>query len=100
LIPEFRLERPEKNLKTGPDLSSSHCKQSFNDPSGLTLGFLVIQAHMQTLKQFFLVLIVLYSQISAHWGVNPISIKHFKADDSVKAPIIPHLYSEKKILLS
>ncbi len=37
-MPEFLLVRPAKYLKLGPDLSSSHWRQSFRDPSGLLLG--------------------------------------------------------------
>lgn len=59
LIPESRLVRPEKYLNTGPDLSSSHCKQSFNVPSGLLNGSPVIHAHIQTEKQSCRVLRVL-----------------------------------------
>ena len=35
---------PEKNLKFGPDLSLSHCKQSFRLPSGLLFGSPVLQS--------------------------------------------------------
>ena len=51
LIPELRRVRPEKYLNTGPDLSSSHCRQLLSDPSGLLKGSFVIQAYIHVLKQ-------------------------------------------------
>ena len=33
-LPKLYLVRPENHLKLGPDLSSSHCRQSFKLPSG------------------------------------------------------------------
>ena len=72
VIPEFLLVLPEKYLKTGPLLSSSHCKQSLRLPSGLLFGSPVIQAFMHTQKHCFLVLIELNSHMSAHVSVNPI----------------------------
>ncbi len=66
-MPELRLVRPLKKgdnwrsvptlknlapkylkyLKLGPEMSSSHWRQSLSEPSGLLLGAPVIQAMMQ-----------------------------------------------------
>ena len=51
-IPEFLRVRPEKNLKLGPDLSSSHCRQSLRLPSGLLLSSPVIQLQMQSCNKY------------------------------------------------
>ena len=74
-IPEFRRVRPEKYLKFGPDLSSSHCKQSFKDPSGLLNGSSVIHDQMQTEKHFERVFLMLYCQILAHSSEKPMSLR-------------------------
>ena len=77
-IPEFLRVRPEKYLKLGPDLSSSHWMQSFNEPSGLLKGSLVIQDQMQTPKQTSLVCAILYCHTLEHSSENPKSFRHLK----------------------
>ena len=77
-MPEFLRVRPEKYLKLGPDLSSSHWMQSFNEPSGLLKGSLVIQDQMQTPKQTSLVCAILYCHTLEHSSENPKSFRHLK----------------------
>ena len=77
-IPEFLLVRPEKYLKLGPDLSSSHWIQSLSEPSGLLNGSFVIQAQIQTAKHSDLVCLILYCHILAHSLENPMSFKQFR----------------------
>lgn len=77
-MPELRRVLPEKYLKLGPDLSSSHCKQSFKDPSGLLKGSLIIQDHMQVAKHLALVFLILNCHILAHSSENPISFRQSK----------------------
>ena len=77
-IPEFRLVRPEKYLKFGPEISSSHWMQLFNVPSSLLRGSFVIQAIMQGSKHFDRVFFMLNCQIFEHSSEKPIFFKQLK----------------------
>ncbi|KAL5256911.1 hypothetical protein ACHWQZ_G011994 [Mnemiopsis leidyi] len=93
-IPEFLLVLPEKYLKFGPDLSSSHCRQSFKLPSGLLNGSLVTLLHMQTQKHLLLVLSMLYAQIVMHCSEKPIFRRHSCCHSVETIPSMPHLRVE------
>ena len=76
-MPELRRVRPEKNLKLGPALSSSHCRQSFRLPSGLLFGSPVTQLRMQRSQHSCLVCRMLNSQMVMQGIENPSRTKQF-----------------------
>ncbi len=81
-MPEFLRVLPEKYLKFGPDLSSSHWRQSFRDPSGLLKGSSVMYAFMQTRKHSSLVFLMLYSHTCEHISEKPSFLRQLTVYES------------------
>ena len=82
-------------LKIGPDISSSHAKQSFNVQFGHadSLGTLYgsFQSFKHGFKHFLRVFFELKNQIWEHGNVNPSFIKHLIFHSLFKNPLMPHL---------
>ena len=89
-IPEFLLVLPAKYLKFGPDLSSSHCRQSLSDPSALLLGSPLHQDQRHFSRQLDLVLRMFHAQIEAHSREKPRCRRHARSAEEESHPRAPH----------
>ena len=80
--PESLRVLPATTLKTGPLMSSSHCKHGLRlvEFGGTLFGTPSIQSLMHGCQQFSRVLMASYIQIFEHSGVNPIFSKHSRAN--------------------
>lgn len=111
-MPELRRVRPEKYLKFGPDLSSSHWRQSLREPSGLLLASPLHQdqrhfsKHLLTKRvlaqdsigkknsswtDFDLVLSMFHAQMVAHSCEKPSIFRQLISAEVESQPRAPHI---------